>query len=280
MAKVPKTLADEREFINILYYGEAGTGKTTALAHMATLGKVVYVDSEAGLKVGPLKRLGIPLENIQPVRTVTYADLDGLYHQLQAALATDPDAFAGIVLDSISEVQRKILELEAANPLEVTQRDYGKNTQQLRSLIRKFRDLPCHTGFTSHVRRDQDEDDGTVRYGPSLTPAVQGDILGYVDLVAYNRAVPSTKPDDDEPEYLAHFRPVGKYKAKDRFGCLPPILYNPTFDRVNAYVEGVLRREAQAEADTSTDVPDGLDIQQYEYRQRVKAAKEAAGRES
>jgi len=268
-AKARATLSDEREFVNILYYGEPGVGKTTALAHMAKLGRVVYIDAEAGLKPGPLKRLGVPIENIEPHREVSYKALDALYHELVGELAADPDAIAGVVLDSISEIQRKILEQDAKNPIELSQRDYGVNTQELRLLIRHFRDLPCHVGFTSHVRRDQD-DDGEVRYGPSLTPAVQGDLLGYVDLVCYLRT--ARRDDGDEPDYVGVFRPIGKHKAKDRFGILPPKLIDPSFDRVAAYVEGTYRREAQREADAGDEVPEGLDPAQFEYRQRMKAA--------
>lgn len=268
------TLSEEREYVNILYYGEPGVGKTTALAFMAQMGQVIFVDSESGLKAGPLKRLGVPTENIIPRRTVSYSDMDALHHELKDRLTADPDSIVGVVLDSLSEIQRKILEQDAKNPLELSQRDYGTNTQELRLLIRHFRDLPCHVGFTAHVRRDQDEDDGTVKYGPSLTPAVGGDLLGYVDLVCYLRALPSASG-GEEPDVVGAFRPVGKYRAKDRFGALPPLLFNPTFPRVAAYIDGTYRREAQLEADQGEDIPAGLDPEQYDYRQRVAAAKAA-----
>lgn len=272
-AKEP-TLQDEKQFVNILYYGEPGVGKTTALAHMASMGKVIFVDAESGLKSGPLKRLGIPTENIIPRRVISYPEMEKLHHELKERLTDEPGSIAGVVLDSLSEIQRAILEQDAKNPLELSQRDYGTNTQELRLLIRHFRDLPCHVGFTTHVRRDQDEDDGTVRYGPSLTPAVGGDLLGYVDLVCYMRALPRAGG-GDEPDVVGAFRPVGKYKAKDRFGALPPVLYDPSFPRVAAYVDGTYLREAQLEADQSDDVPAGLDPEQYDYRQRVAAAKAA-----
>lgn len=272
-AKEP-TLSEEKQYVNILYYGEPGVGKTTALAAMATMGKTIFVDAESGLKAGPLKRLGIPVENIVPRRVVSYAALDALYHEMNDRLTDDPGSIAGVVLDSLSEIQRTILEQDAKNPLELSQRDYGVNTQELRLLIRHFRDLPCHVGFTTHVRRDQDEDDGTVRYGPSLTPAVGGDLLGYVDLVCYLRMLPRAGG-GEEPDVVGMFRPWGKYKAKDRFGALPPMLYDPSFDRVAAYVDGTYRREAQLEADESEEIPSGLDGVQFEYRQRVAAAKAA-----
>ena len=272
-AKEP-TLQDEKQYVNILYYGEPGVGKTTALAYMAQLGKVIFVDAESGLKAGPLKRLGIPVENIIPRRVVSYPEMEALHHELKDRLTAEPGSIVGVVLDSLSEIQRAILEQDAKNPLELTQRDYGTNTQEMRLLIRHFRDLPCHVGFTTHVRRDQDEDDGTVRYGPSLTPAVGGDLLGYVDLVCYLRMLPRAGG-GEEPDVVGMFRPWGKYKAKDRFGSLPPMLYDPNFSRVAAYVDGEYRREAQLEADNGEEIPAGLDGEQYSYRQRVAAAKAA-----
>jgi len=269
-------LSDERETLNVLYYGAPGVGKTVAAAHMAKLGKVIFVDAEKGLKARPLRALGVDVARINVRHTATYAALEALSRELDAMLKADPQAVTGVVLDSLSEIQRYVLEGDVRGLFHVTQADYGTNTMEMRALIRRFRDLSCHTVFTAHVRRDEDADTGLVRYGPSLTPAVGGDLLAYVDIACYVHM--QSRADSDEPDYVGEFRPIGRHVAKDRFGALPPRLVNPTFDRILAYVDGTFRREAQRETDSSdnAEAVEGLDAEQLHYRQKLMAAKAAA----
>ena len=187
---------------------------------------------------------------------------------MHAELAQDPEAYAGVVLDSVSEVQRALIEQDAPGRFRLTQGDYGENTQKLRLLLRHFRDLPCSCAFITHVRRDED-DDGKVHFGPALTPAVAGDLLGFVDIVCYCRAVP--RAGAEEPDYIGTFRPARKFVAKDRFGLVPPRLIDPTFDRILAYVQGRYTREAlRLGADCEE-----LDAAQNDYHLRLATAKAA-----
>jgi hypothetical protein len=77
--KYSQTLDDEAEYLNILYYGDPGSGKTSAAAAMAHLGIVYLVDVESGAKKRPLRKLGIPTSRIRPVRVGCYKDLDQFY---------------------------------------------------------------------------------------------------------------------------------------------------------------------------------------------------------
>jgi hypothetical protein len=263
------TLDTQTTSINLLYYGEPGSGKTTAAAGLARLGKVVVVDAESGLKRQPLEALGVAIENIELHTVVTFKALDELCRQLHRELAHDPEAYAGVVLDSLSEIQRALIEQDAPGRFRLTQGDYGENTQKLRLLCRHYRDLPCNVAFTTHVRRDED-DDGEVHFGPALTPAVAGDLLGFVDVVCYTRALP--RPDSDEPDYVGNFRPGRKFTAKDRFGLLPPRLASPTFDRILAYTSGRYTREALRVAEKG-ERRDDLDPLQHAYIERTTANK-------
>lgn len=248
-------LDEHEEFVNALYYGEPGSGKTTAAASMAKLGTIVYVDAEAGLKVQPMKRLEIPTNAILRYKIDSFDDFQRLYQQLKKKLDEEPGSIAGVVFDSMTEIQKKLLQgitdtryaksvaqakrggFEVKDdPFETDRDEYGRMTEMCRRVARQFRDLECHTVFVCLDRRDVDkEGDGGVFYRPALTPAFSTDLMGYVDVVMYTMQEES---DDlhDRSRFVAVTRPTGKFRGKDRYGALPPSFPNPTFDRVVEFV--------------------------------------------
>ena len=201
------TLDEVEEYTNVLYFGESGTGKTTDAAHMAMFGPILYVNAEAGVKAKPLRKLGVPIKNIHPYSIATYSDLDKLYWSTKARLERQPGSIAGVVFDSMTEMVRRI--------------------------CRRFRDLPCHTAFVCLDKRDVDQD-GVV-YRPALTPKFASDIVGYVDIAVYTAL--GSGDEDDRSRFTGITRPTGKFRGKDRFNATPPMMANPTFDRIVEYVE-------------------------------------------
>lgn len=250
-----ETLDDAEEFVNALYFGDPGSGKTTAAAHMAKLGKIVVIDAEAGLKKQPMRRLGIPTDNILRYSVVNYADLDKLYWQMKAKLDEEPGFFAGVIFDSMTEICKKLIEslvkerhdkaVKLANAagygvkddeFSVERDEYGRMTEMVRRVSRRFRDLECHTAFVCLAKRDVDkEGDGGIVYRPALTPAFASDLAGYVDVVLYTEQGESDDP-DDRSRFTGVTRPIGKFRGKDRYGATPPVFPNPTFDRLVEYV--------------------------------------------
>jgi hypothetical protein len=252
------TLEDREEYLNILLFGREGSGKTTAAASLANLGygKVLVVNAEGGLKKNTLKRHGIDVSRIMlwPAdgTPITHQGLADVYHQIQADLETDPKSWAGVIFDSATEIVPALVDQVAQDRMEKSARrgtpiegvdafftdrsDYGTMSKMFRDILRKFRDLPTHFVVTALERRDVDEDTGKVQYGPAVTPGVQADLLGYVDLVLACSAA------DDELKlpFRALTRSSGKYRGKDRLGVLPKVLAHPTMDRILAYENGEL----------------------------------------
>lgn len=247
---VGMSLADQRDALNYLITGDGGTGKTTNLATMANLGPVIFINAEGGLKARPLKRFGVNIDNIRVVpdprigQELTFELLEDLFWQTKAQLENDPDRWAGVCWDSLTEIVQKLLrnvvdyQVEKAelksqerDPFFIDRADYGVMTEQVRLLVRRYRDLPCHFGMSTLLRREVD-DDGKVVYRPAVTPALQNDIFGYMDIVGVTEVVEIGGDD----EYRALFRPEGKFRGKDRFGAVPRKLITPTFERVLAYV--------------------------------------------
>lgn len=253
------SLDETDEYLNVLLFGREGSGKTTAAVSLANLGygNVLVVNAEGGLKKNTLKRHGIDTSRIQvwppQGESISHAGLDEVYRQIKADLAKDPKSWAGVVFDSATEVVQALVDFVANDRISKAERkgvnidqidqfftdrsDYGTMSKMFRDILRKFRDLPCHFIVTALERRDVDEDTGKVQYGPAVTPGVQTDLLGYVDLVLACSAATEELP------FRALTRSSGKYRGKDRLGILPKVLVNPTIDRILAYENGSLTEE-------------------------------------
>lgn len=248
---MPAFLEDLKEPINVLYCGEGGTGKTTAMAAMANLGtgKVLAINAESGVKAKALRQRGISTNNIEVFPSgneeLTFDSLEKEWLRVREELHEDPDAYIGVFWDSATEIHKALLDSVVAKAVIRADRagkerdrhfialeDYGVMTEQVRNLMRKFRDLPCHFAVSALVKREQD-DDGSVTYSPSITPKLAIDLVGWMDIVC----VTSVALVGGDEEFRGLFRPHGKYRGKDRLGAMPKWLVDPTFDRIVQYVD-------------------------------------------
>ena len=144
-----------------------------------------------------------------------------------------PRIYRTVVIDSLTEVQRRSLDrivdtrtgqafagsITKGVKFEnnrTTLQDYGDNTQQMRKLVRAFRDLDMNVIFTALESEVQDDTTGKVTVRPALTDKLWQDVNGYVDIVA--RMFTVTK--DKMIERKIAFQPYGNYVAKDRSGAL------------------------------------------------------------
>jgi hypothetical protein len=263
-----QTLADDaqQEHIATLYYGPNGTGKTTDCAAMARIGPVAYVRADRSVRRRPLERMGIPAARIEPVDTLDTEEIVKLVRGDWAQrLEEDPAALAGVCLDTVSELIARRMEQivdnewvkykrrckaqrEEPDPEKryFVDRDYWQPiTQEMRRIVRHLIDLPCHVAISAQVRRDTDEDDGHVQYGPGVNPAFSGDLMAYMDFVI------RTEKDGVWPDgtdvMVGLPRRDRKYHGKDREGVLPSRLVNPTFDRVLAYAQGTIDKDSDEE---------------------------------
>jgi len=253
-AAVPE---EEDEFVNVMYCGPHGSGKTSHLASLANLGPTIFVNSEAGLKSKPLRALGINVDNLQlwPNREkgerLSFEGMEELFWRIRGQLVDKPGSIAGICWDSFTDIHKILLEdvvTAAAKKADAAGRDrerfftevggYGTMTEQVRFLMRRFRDLECHWGMSALLRRDIDKaGGGGVIYRPAVTPALINDLGLFTDMMCYT----SVGEIGEEAEYRGQFRPDPMREAKDRFGVIHcKQLVDPTFERVVAYVQGRL----------------------------------------
>lgn len=255
------SLSDEQDFVRVCYYGNPGSGKTTDVAYAAKLGPVLALLSENGMHRKPLAKLGVPTDLIDPFRNVDYDAMRERIYRVRTDLHDEPGSWAAIALDSATELTRVWLGSIVDGVYENAQRlaaargeapddkkryfvsrdYYGQITQQWQRILRDVADLPCHVAFTAHVRRDVDEDDGMVRYGPDLPPATQANLMGHVGILIHTKEAGTF--DDGRTVLVGYTHNSGKFITKDRLHSLPRVLAFPTLDRVIAYVEGDLTED-------------------------------------
>jgi len=253
------TLDEAEDFLNVLWYGPEGVGKTTAALKAANHGRVLVVSAEGGLKAKALKRNGIDISQVTvwppagQEDLLTRAGVEALGYKLREDLAADPTAWYAVVWDSGSAIGDKILrqivaaEVEKdsakpahlrkdfrADPYFTDRSDYGTLSSQLVPLIHQYRDLQCHFLITALERRDVDDDTGQVMYGPVFTPAVSSEARASADVVIRV----SQEEGDGEMVVVGATRPNPRYRGKDRFGATPIRFADPSFTRVLGYVEG------------------------------------------
>lgn len=277
-----QSAAELREQANVLFYGDPGSAKTTNLATLANLGRTLHIDAESGVKPAALRKRGIDLSNLEiyPDKTageaMSFDGLDDLYWEIKAELEGDPDAYAGVMWDSGTETAKLLLESVVSDavakadrkgmerdPFFIDRGDWGVMTEQMRQLIRRYRDLPCHLGISALVRRDQD-DDGKVKYGPALSPALQTDVMGYVDIVCRTFTVEVPGWGEHGEMFLGRVRAGGKFECKDRFDVLPTTMVEPTMERIIQYINGELTPDTDPLQIEGTQALEGAEAAQAE----------------
>lgn len=253
-------LDTEPDYASVLIYGREGTRKTTSALKLTNLpdsGNVLVINAEGGLKTAALRSHGVDTGRIKlwPKRgqRVTFDALEALFYRVADDLEKDPDSWAGVVWDSITEIYKTLIDVQVDTVMDkqsklgakgvrtqnhrerfdVVRDDYSVMSQQVRQLMRKFRYLPCHFVITALERRAEDEDTKRVRYGPNLNPALQSDVMAYVDIVMRNQV-------DNDGLGTGDTRPTKRQHAKERYNVLPGELVDPTMDRVVAYIRGEL----------------------------------------
>lgn len=249
-----QSLQDSAEPLNLLWSGDHGTGKTTDLCSMAHYGRIWIANVEQGVKARALRKHGIPIENIEiwpgEGETFSWEGIEAEWVRIREDLDKDPKSWAGVGVDSVTELQQKFAGLVGAaavkkaagrgvdrNPSVMDQDNWREANWYVTELMRRFRDLPCHFGLTALPRREQDPD-GRVSYVPSVSPSIQTPLTGLVDIICWTDTVDFE--DEEEEEFQGRFKRRGTTRGKDRFRAMPKAIVDPTFDRILQYIDGDL----------------------------------------
>lgn len=192
--------------LKILAYGEAGSGKTTAIGTIE--GNPLIITAEKGLL--PIAHLDLPA-----VAVSTVEEIKEVHRHITSK---EGNVYDWVVIDSISEIAECVLSREKKETSDVRQA-YGALIDKMGELIRMFRDLPMNVYMTAKMEKIKDEVTGAMMFSPSLPGAKLSSSIPYLfDEVFVLRAW----RDKETNEVKRAFQTVGdsKYVAKDRSGAL------------------------------------------------------------
>jgi phage nucleotide-binding protein len=219
MAKISKP-AVANPNLKVLIYGEPGTGKTT---FCGSASNTLLIDVERGSIVLKDHKLDV-------LEYVSFTQIDKLVDFL---VADDP-AFAKydiIAFDSLSELQRRVLDSQLDTTSKATGvktykaswDHYGPNTQMLRELMSRFRDIPNKNLIvTAQSKLDKDETTGIAFVRPDLTPKLSATITAMFDIVMYIKI-------DSKGNRVGQVQPTKTVVAKSRLTHLPKDILNPSW---------------------------------------------------
>jgi phage nucleotide-binding protein len=221
----------------MLIYGEAGAGKTVLCGsadEIPEFRKVLILDVEGGTM-----SLDRRYPNVDTIRITNYDDIRKIYDELWRS---ETHGYGCIVLDSLSEMQKLSMagimrEESWKNPdIEVDMpqmRHWGKNTNQIRTLVRMFRDLPVPTLFTALAAEDKDQH-GVVQRKPALSGKLASEVAGFVDIVCYLYI----KEIGGQQQRFMLTRGAEGIVAKDRSDQLPPLIESPQMKSIHELIKG------------------------------------------
>lgn len=166
-----------------------------------------------------------------------------------------------VVIDTLDEVARMLVRerLKSERKEAMAIQDWGWLGDQLRIMVRAFRNLDLHVIFNVHAKSQEDSETGRTFIKPGIQGAMGDEIAGYVDIAVLLQARPVVKVVKGEnvreiSRFMQTYPDAMHGWIKDRSGRLPQeftINFNDDFQRMDAIMFGHIRK-AQAEEREAT----------------------------
>lgn len=259
-AKKIRSVSQEEDPLTAVFYGKAGTGKTTLLG---TFPKVLHLDiREEGQKV---------LKKIKGIKTASIEDWEDLV-SMYWYLKKEKHGFETVGLDTVGQAQMLAVEEvmrkhnkkgKAGDWGTMTMKMWGEVATMCKELFLNFRDLKkigINVVFIAHDRvfkaqDEEEDDDGNIsriapHMGPALSPSIVSTLNAAVDLIGETFIGEETKVikvngkkiKKKSTEYYLRIGPNSSYITKVRRPKgeekLPDALKNPNYNKLLDLMEG------------------------------------------
>lgn len=251
--------SDDRSLPSVCIYGGPGTGKTTLAASafdVKEMHPILHLNIENGTQ--SVKDVYPDLEIIDIER---FKQLQGVYNDLYTQSDSDAQTCAGyktIILDNLTEGQKKGMEhIFQAEKLastgisftEFTMATFANggwniSTEQMRKMIRAFRELPCYVIFVAW-EIDIEKSDTRHLWTPNFTMKLAQEMPGMINDVwrlyfnsSQERVLQTARTKDTV--------------AKDRTRKLPSLIESPTMSLIHDYWSGALVKSPEDDKPKTT----------------------------
>lgn len=229
----------------MLIYGQAGTGKTTLAASAADVEElcpVLHLNVENGAD-SIASRTNIDIVDIDTIKELQ-AVFSELYNKQGAGYRT-------VIIDNLTEVQSQGMDdlLKSGSRYNFVDFDsatfangvWNRSSEQMRKLVRYFRDLPIYTIFTAWEK--DHANDGPAEIGPHFTKTFAQEVPGLANDI-YRLSIKGG-------ERVLQTNRSDRVAAKDRTRTLPPIIKNPTMSILHDYWTGKTVKEDESKSSSS-----------------------------
>ena len=250
--------------LKFIIYAPPGHGKTVLLGSCTDDERTwpcLFADFEAGLKSikSKVRRLVLPGKNRSNPKGYpvlgTVDPIPGYVDVVQIKVWEDFETLAEyvgnvedhpyktVIFDSLSEMNYLNMNqvLDEATKIDLKhdgdileQRDYLRSSNQMRKMIRFFRDLDMHIVFSAAAQQIDNPQTKCKMWFPKLTGGLALEVPGLIDVMGYLGVL------DDGCRFL-QVSPTPRFMAKDRTegGLLSPGIMNPTMESILNLADGL-----------------------------------------
>lgn len=237
-------IVDEQEPQSALFYGRAGTGKTTLAATYPKPLLVLDIRER-----GTRSIIGVP--GVKRIRITDWEQLEEVYWALIRG-----SEYKTVCLDQLTAMQALGMEhiREIANVKEgdsFSQRNWGRLSGLMQQWIEVYRNLTdqgYNVIFNAHerVREPQEEDDERIApsVGSNLMGSVASFVNGAVSVIGntFIREQRDKKTKTREVQYCLRIGPHAYYAAKIRrpksAGPTPDVIVDPSYEKIEKISQG------------------------------------------
>lgn len=222
----------------MMIYGGSGAGKTLlagTAVQVEEMSPIFVIDAEEGSFT--LDALSQYSDKIDVVSMNQWKKMQSVYNDLY----TGRHPYRTVVIDSGTEVQQlamndvlgadgKVLDIGITPEF----RDWYKNTEQIRRMIRAFRDLPMHTIVTALEMDYQDPRTKVQMKRPAFSNKLSQQIPAFFDTVFY-LYVKEVSGNEPNRRFVLTDK-TDRVVAKCRAQGVPQVIENPTMPVIYDYL--------------------------------------------